>query len=239
MDTGPYASLVASVSRPGASRNPFAAGVADELATWASASRRFREFVEAHRDKIRKKLRGATDAEALRDVRAELRLAHLLLGDRRIELAYEPYGAGKAGPDLSITYRATQRLNVEVTRLRRTPDAAAVAGLLLAKLHQLPPSAPNVLVAAIDGPVAAEPVIEAVAWLRGRADAKHEPFFVERGFAGSRGFYDRFLRLGAVVIWSEGSEADARSTTWVNRSARIAVPERALRAIVSALAAGT
>lgn len=54
-----------------------------ELARWLGESRRFRSFVEVNRDKIRKKLRGAADAEAHRDVRAELRVAHLLRRYRR------------------------------------------------------------------------------------------------------------------------------------------------------------
>jgi len=60
-----------------------------------------------------------------------------------------------------------------------------------------------------------------------------EVYFTRRGFNGTRDFYDRFLRLGAVVTWPEGAAA----TAWVNRSARIAVPDRALRACLAALAA--
>ena len=59
---------------------------------------RFRTFAEAHRDKIHKKFRKAADPEALRDVRAELLVARLLLADKRFELAFEAYGSGKAGP---------------------------------------------------------------------------------------------------------------------------------------------
>ena len=58
----------------------------DEIAGWLRSSRRFRAFAEAHREKIRKKLRSATDADARLDVRAELRVANLLLADRRIGL---------------------------------------------------------------------------------------------------------------------------------------------------------
>ena len=46
--------------------------MARELLEWLMGSARFRTFAEAHRDKIRKKFRGATDAASLRDVRAEL-----------------------------------------------------------------------------------------------------------------------------------------------------------------------
>jgi hypothetical protein len=60
-----------------------------ELVEWLASSARFRAFAKAHRDKIRKKIRGAADLDSVRDVRAELRTARLLLGDRRIELAFE------------------------------------------------------------------------------------------------------------------------------------------------------
>jgi hypothetical protein len=83
--------------------------MAEELVGWLAASARFRAFAEAHRDKIRKRLRTAADAEALRDVRAELQVARLLLADRRVELAFEPYGAGKAGPDFTVIYRGAGR----------------------------------------------------------------------------------------------------------------------------------
>ena len=79
--------------------------LADEVAGWLAGSNRFRAFVDANRDKIRKKLRGAADEDARRDVRAELRVAHLLLADRRIELAFEAYGSTKRGPDFTVTFR--------------------------------------------------------------------------------------------------------------------------------------
>ena len=37
--------------------------MAQELLEWLAGSARFRAFAEAHRDKIRKKVRGATDAD--------------------------------------------------------------------------------------------------------------------------------------------------------------------------------
>lgn len=124
--------------------------MADELAGWLAASPRFRSFAELHRDKIRKKLRGAADAEARRDVRAELSTARLLLGDRHIQLAFEAYGSGRVGPDFTVSFRGDRGFNLEVTRLRRIPDVASYGGQLLAKLRQLPPSVPNAVLLAID-----------------------------------------------------------------------------------------
>ena len=71
--------------------------------------------------------------------------------------------------------------------------------------------------------------------LRSRADAKDDAYFLERGFEGSRGFYERYLRLSAVLVWCEGAAADARASFWINRSARIAMPEPAARACLRCL----
>jgi hypothetical protein len=212
--------------------------MAEELVSWLAGSARFRAFAQAHRDKIRKKLRGATDAEARRDVRAELRVAHLLLADRRFELAFEAYGSGKPGPDFTVGFRGERRFNLEVTRLRGTPGAAGHGGQLLAKLRQLPPSVPNAVLVAIEGEGAeAFDVAAAVRGLRARADAKDDPFFASRGFKGTRDFYQRLLRLGAVLVWCEPAIGEARAALWSNRSARIALPERAARAALACLRA--
>lgn len=201
--------------------------MAEELAGWLAASPRFHAFADAHRTKIRKKLRGAADAEARGDVRAELQAARLLLADRRIELAFEAYGSGKPGPDFSITFRDTLRFDLEVTRLRRAPDGPGHRGQLLAKIRQLPRSVPNVVLISIEGddPEAFD-VPAATRSLRARADRKDEGFFVERGFDGTRDFYERYLRLGAVVVWCEAASGDARAAPWTNGSARIPLPPR-------------
>ncbi len=47
--------------------------IGDEVGVWLAESRRFRDFADVHRDKIRKKLRTAGDEAARADVRAELR----------------------------------------------------------------------------------------------------------------------------------------------------------------------
>ena len=212
--------------------------LADELEAWLSGSTRFRAFAEAYRTKIRKKLRGAADAEARRDVRAELQAAHLLLADRRIELGFEAYGSGRPGPDYTLAFSGERSFNLEVTRLRRPPDAAGQGGQLLAKLLQLPPSVPNAILIAIEGARAESFDVAAMtrAW-RVRADRKDEAYFVDRGFDGTRGFYERYLRLGAVVVWCEGAAGDTRATLWSNASARIAVPARAARACLLCLRA--
>ncbi len=205
--------------------------LAEEIGEWMSASTRFRAFLEDHRDKARKKLRGATDPDARRDVLAELRVASRLVADRRIGLAWEAYGSTEGGPDFTVSYRSRRSFNLEVTRLRRADAAMAHGGPMLAKLRQLPPSVPNGLLIVVDDGFRLDPLMLARS-LRARADAKDEAFFIQRGFKGSREFYDRFLRLGAVIVWSDTEEA---AVVWVNRSARIPVRSAALQAIAAAL----
>lgn len=218
----------------GAHTDPLAA----EITQWLADSARFRAFADAHRDKIRKKLRTASDVQGRRDVRAELRAAHLLLADRRIELAFEAYGSGKAGPDFTVTFRGERSFNMEVTRLRRAPGKATLGGPLLPKLRQLPPSVPNVLLIATNGDRADALDLPAAARaLKARADAKDDAFFLTRGFDGARGFYQCYLRLGAVLTWCEGAQPRARASLWLNSEARIAMPQRAIRACLLALEA--
>ena len=101
---------------------------------------------------------------------------------------------------------------------------------------------PNAVLIAIEGETAeALDVTAATRAVRARADAKDEAFFVARGFDGTRAFYERYLRLGAVLVACEGAVGDAgavdeaRATLWINRSARIAVPAPAARACLACL----
>jgi hypothetical protein len=212
-------------------------GLVDELLARAAGSTRFRAFLEGNRSKVRRKVREARDPDAVLDLRAELLVAARLLDDRRLELAFEATGTGRAGPDFGVTFRGVTRLSVEVTRRRGAGDAGAVVDAVLAKLRQLPPSMPNVVVVAVDRGIAAEDLAAAIRALRARVDAR-DPLTLTRANAErTRDFYDRFLRLAAVVAWSEAAPPTARAIAWVNPSARIALPRAALAAVVDRLAA--
>src|SRR4029453_975260 len=145
----------------------------------------FREFVATHQDKVRKKLTVTDDEQTRLDVRAELLVAYLLLADRRFELGFEAYGARQRGPDLAVTYRANQRFNLEVTRLRAVADdsEARFANVIAGKLRQFPAGVANALLIAATGQPSAEEILAAAArLLRQHADARDDEFFTRRGF---------------------------------------------------------
>ena len=216
------------------------ASLSDELGTWLTDSPRFRSFADAHRDKIRKKLRTAGDEAARTDVRAELEVARWLLDDRRIELAFEPRGSTGGGPDYALTYRDHPAFDLEVTRPRHALDRDGLAATLLVKLRQLPPGVANVILIVGHGITVTETDVgAAVRAIRARADTKDEPYFARRGFESTRQFYDRFLRLGAVLVWDSSGGSGQPTVAWRNASARIAVPERAVAAVVVCLEASS
>jgi hypothetical protein len=206
-----------------------AGGMAAEVGGWLEGSSRFRTFAETHKDKIRKKLRTAVEGESRRDVRAELRVAHALLADRRFELAFEAYGVGKPGPDFTVAFRGARSFNLEVTRPRRSPDSMGLVGPLTAKLKQLPPSIANVVLVAVEGENAAALDVDAATrLLRARADASDD----------RRGFYERYPRLSGVVVFCEGATGDARASVWLNQAARHPFADAACRPCLTCLRDG-
>ena len=209
-----------------------------ELGTWLAGSPRFRAFADAHKDKIRKKLRGATDADARRDVRAELRAAYELLVNR---------GSSSRSRRTGRESRAPTSLSPSAERAPSTSEVRGYAGhrTCTRSSGRSSPSSANLHPAsrtrfiAIEGSGAAgQDLVAATQALRARADGKDEAFFAARGFDGTKGFYDRYLRLGAVFVWSEAESGDDRAATWINKSARIPLPDRAVRACLACFCPG-
>jgi hypothetical protein len=186
--------------------------LAVQFAHWVQESPRFRAFAETYRDKIRKKVRGITEAEGYSDLQAELATAYFLVLERRFVVEYEKYGVGKQrGPDFSITYKTHIRFDVEVTRLRgslaggATPEQGKLVNTLCAKLEQLPPSMINILVlAADDAPYSGEDMEIGLRLLQERAERKDDEFFVRRGFLGARDFLRHYSRLSAIRLIAPG-----------------------------------
>ena len=209
--TGELVRFVAHLCRP---------SLQSELGNWLENSSRFRSFVTDHQDKVRKKL-NTSDEQARQDVRAELRVAYLVLSDRRFQVRFEAYGAGQRGPDLSVTFRENQRFNLEVTRLRATEDADVVpriANVIAGKLRQLPGDVPNGLVIATNViPVDEERITEATRLLRTHFASLSARFGSPRSqkFSAEPSLQAHYPRLSGVFVVDE-----ATSTFVANREAR-------------------
>lgn len=201
--------------------------LSQQCARWMATSPRFKAFAEAHRDKIRKKVRGMRDTEGLRDLQLELDTARCLLRERRISLEYEKYLAGKVrGPDFTARLANGLSINVEVKRLRTLSHAGKWDDALCDKLGQLPPSSINALViAANSGALATFDVAAAMARLRELAERKDEGFFTHRGFVSARDFQRHLQRLSAIVMRSSWDDADGSHTIlWPNTLAKHPLP---------------
>jgi hypothetical protein len=205
-----------------------------ELGRWLEDSSRFRTFVSANQDKIRKKLNTADDEESRLDVRCELLVAYRLLLDRRFELAFEAYGARQLGPDFTLTFRANQRFNLEVTRLRATTDAveARLANVIAGKLRQLPANVPNALLVATS--VTDASLEAATRLLKSHADQKDDAFFARRGLETARDFYAHYLHLGGIFVLDEAA-VPPHAIFRANREARHPLPREVVTALIARL----
>jgi hypothetical protein len=186
--------------------------LAVQFAGWVEESPRFRAFAETYRDKVRKKVRGISDAEGYRDLQAELATAYFLVQEKRFAVEYEKYGLGKQrGPDFSVTYKTHIRFDVEVARVRgggpgSAPEPGKLTGTLTAKLAQLPPSMMNVLVLAADGAEYGEDdLASGLRMLQERVERKDDEYFARRGFLGARDFVRHYSRLSAIRLVTPGA----------------------------------
>jgi len=201
--------------------------LAVQFAHWVQAAPRFRVFAETYRDKIRKKVRGITEAASYGDLQAELATAYFLVLERQFLVEYEKYGVGKQrGPDFSITYKTHVRFDVEVTRLRRgqagaAPQPGKLVNTLCAKLAQLPASMINLLVlAADDAPYSADDLASGLRRLQERVARKDDEFFTRRGFLSAHDFLKHYSRLSAIRL----IPADAPPVLHIQPQARHPLP---------------
>ena len=186
-----------------------------ELGNWLEDNPRFRSFIADHQDKVRKKL-STSDEQARLDVRAELLVAYLVLGDRRFQVKFEAYGARQRGPDLSVTFRETQRFNLEVTRLRATENTdtdARLANTISGKLRQLPADVPNCLIITTNHLAFDEDSLAGAMRL-----IKTHRFQVEPGLQA------QYPRLGGVFALDESNPL-AGALFAANREARHPLPD--------------
>ena len=143
---------------------------------------------------------------------------------------FEAYGARRLGPDLTVTFRANQRFNLEVTRLRTTGDAGddKLANVISGKLRQLPGEIPSALVIAARGlPLTEDSLVAAVRLLKTHTDGKDDAFFARRGFKDARDFYAQYLHLGGIFVLDEATDP-TRAIFSPNREARQPLVKEAL-----------
>jgi len=192
-----------------------------EFETWMRGSRRFKAFAQEHRDKIRSKLRNVRDDAGMKDLRAELETAVLLLREERFTLEYEMYAASKQrGPDFTVTFKTHTPFNVEVRRIRMEDDQARVDKLMTVlcdKVRQMPPSIMNLLWLNAEETLLEADLTRAVANLRQLAErgAESDAYFARRGFENAGEFLKYFQRLSGIVRRQPGG-----LTVWLNPIAR-------------------
>ena len=199
-----------------------------EFEGWVRGSRRFNAFATSYQSKIRSKLKNVRDDGGMKDLRAELETAALLLQDERFTLIYEKYAASKQrGPDFTVTFKTHTLFNVEVRRIRRLeledsdPEAhiAKLVAVLCDKVGQMPPSIVNLLWLLSEPEITEDDLTRAVITLRQLAERKVEDFFTRRGFESAADFLKHYRQLSGIVL----RQSD-ENLIWLNPLARHTVP---------------
>ena len=223
--------------------------LAAPLAAWGAASPRFATFLAEHRDKIRKKARGARDPEALDDLLLELAVARDLHRERLGALGYERHLPDRTRvPDFALTLPSGAMVIIEVTRLRplaadsgSAPEDAAprragepppidarLASLVCGKLSQLVPNLPNVVVAGVPGELLPElDVAEAMRALLARAERRELTPREQHYIRKPSDFFKPYRYLSGLVVrpWPPPVAAQ-RATFWINQQAAKPLPAR-------------
>jgi hypothetical protein len=206
-----------------------------EFEGWVRGSRRFKAFAISYRSKIRAKLKNARGDDGMKDLRAELETAALLLREDRFTLEYEKYAASKQrGPDFTVTFKTHTLFNIDVRRIRGVEledgDTEArrrkLMAMLCDKVGQMPPSIVNLLWLITEREITEADLTGAAMTLRQRAEHKAEDFFTRRGFESAADFLKQYGRLSGIVFRQSGEH-----TLWVNALARHKAPPEIALAI--------
>ena len=224
--------------------------LAPSLSTWLASSRRFTTFAATFRDKIRKKLRTAQDAESVLDVRLELETAYRLLQDRSLSVVYEPQPPGPTGrlrgPDFEVRFTTNFTFMVEVTRLRAdaqsTPAADSESALsrvserladtVCGKLGQLLPQHSHVLLVGVEGPrPAPEDLRAALRRIQQRAERNDAAFLHRRRFRDRADFFGHYQRLSEILVRGPQAQAGEPLVVWVNPQAKYPLPSKVRTAL--------
>lgn len=222
----------------GGSEEPIVA----QCAAWLAASARFRNFLAANRDKARKKIRGVSESESMRDLQLELDTAYHLLLDRRYSLDYEKYLAGRTrGPDFTVTVKDKGAFNVEVKRLRSAGEFHHWADAICGKLDQMPPGMPNIVLVGTEAAARKSLNAEqAMTRLQRLAEAGDDSVFTTRGLPDARAFLRASVRLSGVLHHSGWGAATpgtppGQTSLWLNPHAKHPLPASEQKALLLCL----
>lgn len=216
--------------------------LAPAMETWLASSRRFTDFVNTFRDKIRKKLRTTQDPETLQDLRLELETAYLLLQEQPFRLTYEPQCGQARCPDYAVSFTTSLTFMVEITRLRSVllPDlpfttAASIeplADTICSKLGQLLPQSSNVLIVGVDSLHLNQSDLHALMLrIQQRAERSDTEFWQRYRFRDRAEFFRYYQRLSEVLVRETTLQADTPVITWANPQAKYPLPSRVRTAL--------
>ena len=221
--------------------------LADSMAAWMAASRRFTTFVDTFRDKFRKKRRATHDDESLLDLRLEWETAYLLLQQKSLSLVYEPQQTGPLGrlrgPDFAAAFTTSLTFMVEVTRLRghhldhmadRLTDR--LADTIYGKLIQLLPQHGHVLIIGVeDRPPPLEDLRAALQRIQQRVERNDAALLQRHGFRDRPTFFNHYQRLSEVLVRGPRGMPDRSNaegmTLWVNPQAHHPLPSKVRTAL--------
>jgi hypothetical protein len=199
--------------------------LAEPVWEWLAASRRFRAFAEANASKIRKKLRGARSPASALDLRLELETAYRLTEERSLEIAYEPQSQPRS-PDFVVRAGA-EAFGLEVTRLQSAAPER-LADVVTAKLGQLLPHHPNVLLIGVPPPLPdSETLRAALLAVQQQAERLSPPLHDRSAFFRQHG------RLTEVLV-REAALGAGGGHPWVNPQAKRPLARKARAALYRA-----
>ncbi len=202
---------------------------------WLRGSRRFKAFAQEYRLKIRAKLKNARDEGGIKDLRAELETAALLLNEEHFTLEYEKYASLKErGPDFTVTFKTHTPFNVEVRRIGGLETGEGDADtrtvklvlVLLDKVGQMRPGMLNLLWLVVEGEILKNDLDHALTALRLLAERKTDDLFTRYGFESAAHFLRRYRQVSGIVTRNSGA-----TVVWPNSLAGHRLPPEIMAAI--------
>lgn len=195
------------------------------ISAWLISSRRFTDFVNAFKDKIRKKIRTTQDQENLLDLQLELETAYLLLKEKTLSLVYEEQLAEKLrSPDFSVTYTTSLTFMLEVTRIRAATkeQTQVITDAVCSKIGQLLPRYSNVLVIGMPTlNLTQDDFHKMMMRLQQRTENNDVALLQRYRFRDRASFFQQYYRLSEILL--RGSDS---IITWINPQAKDPLPSK-------------